>query len=119
MKKVISIFTLVVLVGFYAVSLFAHENCGMLRTTETASHCGMDMADMDCCSGAKECVTVALHPVSSAPLNKVEVQKDITSEVLVSHSIFFEVATEYSEIELTKSSPPPDIYLGFQTPLLA
>lgn len=119
MKKVISIFTLTVLIGFYAVSLFAHENCGMMRTTETASHCGMDMADMDCCSGANECVTVVLHPVSSAPLNKVEVQKDITIDILVSNSEFFELPAINLEIELTNNSPPPDIYLGFQTPLLA
>lgn len=119
MKKVISIFTLTILIGFYAVSLFAHENCGMMATTDTASHCGMDMADMDCCSGTNECVTVALHPVSSAPLNKVEVQKDITIDIFVGNAISFELPTEYSEIELTNNSPPPDIYLGFQTPLLA
>ena len=118
MKKVISIFTLTVLISFYAVSLFAHENCGMMRTSDTASHCDMDMADMDCCSGTKECVTVAFHPVSSAPLNKVDVQKDITIDIFIGNSVIIEIPTEYSEIELTSSLPPPDIYLGFQTPLL-
>ena len=119
MKKVISIFVLAIFMSFYAVSLFAHENCGMLRTSKTATHCGMEMSEMNCCGDAKECVTVVIHPVSSAPLNKVEVQKDITIDIIIDQTVSFVFNVEFLTIKHTNNLSPPDIYLGFQTPLLA
>lgn len=118
MQKVTSILVLVILAGFFSVSLFAHENCGMMRTTKTASHCGMEMSEMDCCAGSKECVIVAIHPVASAPLNKVDVQKDITTTLLIDQDLGIEIDIEFNSVDYTNDLSPPDIYSGFLTPLL-
>lgn len=90
----------------------------MLRKSKTATHCGMEMSAMNCCGDAKECVTVVIHPVSSAPLNKVEVQKDITIDIIIDQTVSFAFDVEFQTIEYTNNLSPPDIYLGFQTPLL-
>jgi hypothetical protein len=118
MQKVTSISVLVILASFFTVSLFAHENCGMIRITENASHCGMKMAEMDCCAGSQECVTVAIHLVASAPLNKVDVQKDVTSTLLNDQNFDILIELEFNFIELTSNLSPPDIFSGFLTPLL-
>ena len=114
--KILSILVLLIFTVSYALPLFAQENCDMPKSNDSAFHC--DMAEMGCCEMVTECVVVPFYPITSAPLNKIEIQKDITVDYDILYSdniIFFE---NYSFYQVEDDHYLFEHYPGFQTPLL-
>jgi hypothetical protein len=116
--KILSILVLLLFAVSYATPFFAQENCDMPESTSSALHCEMDMSDMDCCEFVTECVTVQFYPISSAPINKVELQKDLTINYIVSYIDIFVFSDESSYLQTNNDLYCLDIHPGFQTPLL-
>ena len=116
--KILSILVLLIFAVSYATPFFAQENCDMPESTNSAFHCEMDMSDMDCCEAVTECVTVPFHPISSAPFNKVELQKDLTIDYIVSYTDIFVFSEKLSYFQTNVDLSCLDTHPGFQTPLL-
>lgn len=117
-NKILTILVLLVFASSYAMPFFAQENCDMPESTNPVLHCDMDMADMACCEAVTECVIVPFQPITSAPINKVELQKDITVNYIVLYTDNLDLIEEHSILQLNDKLFFLDIYLGFQTPLL-
>ncbi len=116
--KILSILVLLLFAVSYAAPFFAQENCDMPESTNSALHCDMNMSDMDCCEAVTECVTVPFYPISSAPINKVELQKDLTIDYIFSYTYIFDSSEELSYLQINNDLSCLDIHPGFQTPLL-
>ena len=118
MKRVISIVVLSIFASSYVLPFLAHENCNRPNCAKNSAHCYTEMANMDCCNSNNGCITVPIHPITVAPINIVDIQKDITIDFTASRTIQFKILTDVSAIELNSDLSPPDIHSGFQTPLL-
>ena len=116
--KIVSVIVLLLFASSFASPFFEQENCDMPVTTNSALHCDMDMSDMDCCEAVTECVTVLFHPITSAPLNKVELQKDLIVDYFISYTENFEIFEEFSFIQENTEISCLEVHPGFQTPLL-
>ena len=116
--KILSIMVLLLFASSFAMPFFAQENCEMPEATNSVLHCDMTKADMDCCKAVTECVTVLFNPITTAPINKIEVQKNLTVNNIVSfsHNILLVEEIQFSQVNYESSCP--EIHPGFQTPLL-
>ena len=116
--KLLSVIVLLLFASSFARPLFVQENCDMPEVTNSALHCDMDMSDMDCCEAMTECVVVVMFPIVSAPLNKVELQKDLIVDYFISYTDNLELFEDFSFIQKNTELSCLDIHPGFQTPLL-
>ncbi len=114
--KILSIIVLLLFMGSYAMPFFVQENCDMPESDNSAFHC--DMAEMGCCEAMVECVIVPFHPVASAPLNKVDLQKDITIIYYVSFTDNLDLFENNTLFQITDELHSFEFHPGFQTPLL-
>ncbi len=122
----IKIFTVIVLLlfaGSLAVPFFTHLSCAMCDITEnniSSNTCTMDMdiAGDDCCGTMTECPAIPLQPVASAPLNKVDLQKNLTVDYNISFSENFNISDEYTSLEIVDKLCSSEVHPGFQTPLI-
>lgn len=116
--KILSVIVLLLFASSFAMPFFEQENCDMPVATNSALHCDMDMPDMDCCEAIIECVVVVVLPIVSAPLNKVELQKDLIVDYFISYIDNLELIEEFSFIQENNELSCIDVHPGFQTPLL-
>ena len=116
--KILSVIVLLLFASSFAMPFFEQENCDMPEVKNSALHCDMDMSEMDCCETVTECVTVPFHPITSAPLNKVEVQKDLIVDYFISNADKFKLFEESLDIQENNELSCLEIHPGFQTPLL-
>jgi len=116
--KIVSVIVLLLFASSFATPFFEQENCDMPEATNSALHCDMDMSDMDCCEAMTECVVVVVFPIVSAPLNKVELQKDLIVDYFISYNDNLELFEEFSFIQNNNDLSCLEIHPGFQTPLL-
>lgn len=96
--------------------LFTQETCDMPKSNDSTFHC--DMADMDCCDTMTACVTVPFLPITSAPLNKVELQKDLIIDYFISYTDNLDLFEDFAIFQITDELCDHEIPPGFQTPLL-
>ena len=115
-NKILSILVLLIFAGSFVLPFFAQETCDMTQSNDSAFHC--DMAGMECCEVVTECVVVPFFPITSAPLNKVELQKDITVDYAILYSDNINFFENYSIIQIEDDHYLFEHYPGFQTPLL-
>ena len=76
------------------------------------------MAEMGCCETMTECVVVHIHPIASAPLNKVGLQNDLMVEYSISYTDNFDLFDFNSFFHVSDELCSFDSHPGFQTPLL-
>ncbi len=117
-NNIFSVITIVLFVTMMAVPLLNAAECKMdCCTVETPTHCEIEMEDETCCPSIAECSDVIFIPIVTAPILKVNVEKDITAEylssmiIILSYENIYPVQLTYIKIDI---SVPP----GFQTPLL-
>ena len=115
-NKILSILVLLIFTGSYALPFFAQENCDMPKSNDSTFHC--DMVEMGCCEMVTECVVVPFYPITPAPLNKVELQKDITVDYAILYSDTIDLFENYSFYQIEDDHYLFEHYRGFQTPLL-
>ncbi|MEE8478515.1 MAG: hypothetical protein V3S42_00770 [Candidatus Neomarinimicrobiota bacterium] len=88
----------------------------MPESNGSAYHC--DMAEMGCCGIVTECVVVPFHPVVSAPLNKVELQKDLTVDYFFKYTDNLELFEVFFYFNVNAELCRSEFHPGFQIPLL-
>ena len=118
-KKTTSIFTVALFLAMWITPLLSATECDMdCCKVPINTHCGMDMASDTCCPTVSECSDVIYIPVVTAPILKVNIEKDLTVDYLTSVEIIpslkENISTPLYHIKILTSEAPP----GFQTPLL-
>ena len=118
-KKTTSIFTVALFLAMWITPLLGATNCDMdCCKVPVNTHCEMDMTSDSCCPTVSECSDVIYIPVVTAPILKVNIEKDLTVDYLTSveivPSLKENISTPLYHIKILTSKVPP----GFQTPLL-
>ncbi len=121
--KILSVVVLLLFAGSLAMPFFTHTSCDMCDIVEyniPSNTCAMDMdiAGDDCCESMTECTVIPFQPVASAPLNKVDLPKNLTVDYNVSFSENFNISEEYTLLEVVDKLCSSEVHPGFQTPLL-
>lgn len=88
----------------------------MPKTNDSEFHC--DIAEMGYCEMVTECVVIPFFPITSVPINKVELQKDITVDYVILYSDNIDLYENYSFFQIEDFHYLFEYYPGFQTPLL-
>ena len=117
-NKIISVLTVTLFMAMWISPLLSTTECNMdCCKAPMDSACDMDMATDICCPSVSECSDVIFIPVVTAPILKVNIDKDITAEYLSSIYNIPSYDNTYSVqpyyIKTYISAPP-----GFQIPLL-
>lgn len=121
--KILSVIVLLLFAGALAMPFCTHASCAMCDIAENnipSNTCTMDMdiAGDDCCETMTECPAIPFQPVASAPLNKTDLQKDLTVNYNVSFSENFDISEEYTLLQIVDKLCSSEVHPGFQTPLL-
>jgi len=121
--KILSVIVLLLFAGSLAVPFFTHLSCAMCDITEkniSSNTCTMEVniASDDCCGTMTECPAIPFQPIASAPLNKVDLQKNLTVDYNISFSENFNISDEYTSLEIIDKLCSSEVHPGFQTPLL-
>ncbi len=116
--KILSVIVLLLFAGLFAMPFFTHISCDVAGCGESSSTCPMDMDSSDCCDSMTECTVIPFQPVASAPLNKVDLQKNLTVDYNISFSENFNISEEYTFLEVVDKLCSSEVHPGFQTPLL-
>ena len=88
----------------------------MPQSNDSAFHC--DMAEMGCCETMTECIVVPFLPITSAPLNKIKLQKDITVDYAILYSDNINLFENYTFTQIEDDHYLFEHYPGFHTTLL-
>jgi hypothetical protein len=78
----------------------------------------MDMSGDDCCKTMAECDIIPFQPIASAPINKVNPEKNLTVEYNISFSENFIISEEHTLLKVVDKLCFSEVHPGFQTPLL-
>ena len=117
-KKTTSVLTIVLFIGMLVAPFLNANECDMdCCLEENTTHCGLEMVTDACCPIVTECKDTVFIPIVSAPIIKVNIEKDLTTEYSISEDMIPNSNFEFSAISYhikTDISAPP----GFQTPLL-
>jgi hypothetical protein len=119
--KILSVIVLLLFAGSLAMPFFAHASCDMCDLEESnkqLNNCVMDMSGENCCESMTECTVVPFHPIASAPLNKVDIQKNLTVDYNISFSENFNISEGYTFLKVVYKLYYSEVHPGFQTPLL-
>ncbi len=118
--KILSVIVLLLFAGALAIPFVSmHENCDMAdHNTSLNNCCDIDKAEENCCATMTECVVLPLHPIASAPLNKVLVEKNLTLDHHVSFSEIFDMSEKHALLEVVDKLCLSEAHPGFQIPLL-
>ena len=116
--KILSVVVLLLFAGSLAMPFFTHVSCDMDCCKMPVNTCDMDMAGADCCESMTECTVTPFQPVASAPLNKLDLQKNLTVDYNISFSENFNISEEYTLLEVVDKLCFSEVHPGFQTPLL-
>ena len=118
-KKPTSVFTIVLFIAMLATPLLSAAECNMdCCSVPMTTDCGMDMDSDSCCPSISECSQVIFVPIITAPIFKVNIEKELTSEYICTTDILLKYHTidsnpQYHLKILTTTIPP-----GFKIPLL-
>lgn len=118
--KIVSVIVLLLFAGSFAMPFFVQENCDMPESNSSIMqiHFDIDMSDMSCCETMRECIVVPMHPIVSAPLNNVNLQKDLTVNYNISYSDKFNLIDNHSFFLVINMLCYSESHPSFQTPLL-
>ncbi len=116
--KILSVVILLLFAGSLAMPFFAHTSCDMADCNKSSNICDMDMVGDDCCDSITECTVTPFQPVTSTPLNKVDLQKNLTVDYDISSSEYFNIFEEYTLLQVVDKFCFSKVHPGFQTPLL-
>ena len=116
--KILSVIVLLLFAGLFAMPFFTHIGCDMDCCKVPVNTCEMDMAVDDCCETMTECTIVPFQPVTSAPLNKIDLQKDLKIYYNISFSENFNISEENAFFDVVDKLCSSEVHPGFQTPLL-
>ena len=116
--KILSVIVLLLFAGSLAMPLLTHINCDEDCCSLPVNTCEMDLARDDCCKTMKGCTLVPFQLIASAPLNKIDLQKDLTVDYNISFSENFNISEEYTFPEVIDKVCSSEVHTGFQTPLL-
>ena len=105
--KILSIIVLLLFAGLFALPFSTHASCDMC-----------DMAGDACCESMTECTVMPFQPVNSAPLNKVDLQKNSMVDYNISYTDNFNLIEELSFLQVIDKLCSSEVHPGFQTPLL-
>ena len=96
-NKSISVFTITLFVAMLAVPFLNAADCDMdCCTVQMPTDCGMEMDAETCCPTITECSEPIFIPIVTAPILKVNVEKDITAEYLSSVDVIPSYEYTYS-----------------------
>ena len=116
--KISSVIVLLLFAGSLAMPFLTHINCDMDCCSMPVNTCEMDMAGADCCETMMECTVIPFQLVVSAPINIIDLQKDLTINYNISFSENFNISEEYTFLEVVDKLCSSEVHPGFQTPLL-
>lgn len=116
--KIVSVIVLLLFAGSFAMPFFVQENCDMLESNSSTMHFDIDMSDMGCCETMIKCIVVPMHPIVTAPLNNVNLQKDLTVDYNISYSDKFNLIDNHSFFPVINMLCYSEGHHGFQIPLL-
>ena len=116
--KILSVIVLLLFAGSLAMPFFTHIGCDMDCCSLPVNTCEMDMAGDNCCETMTECTLVPFQPVASAPLNKIDLQKNLTVDYNISFSENFNIFEKYTLLQVVDKLCFSEVHPGFQTPLL-
>ena len=115
--KPISILILIVMTTLYAVPFTGSGSCDM-------TPCGIDMMvceleiDSPCCSTMNDNDSIIFIPLASAPLIKVDVQKQLNCAIQVSNTAILPESNDRSEGHFYYKLPQVEAHPGYNAPLL-
>jgi len=117
-NKITSVFTIALFIAMWITPLLSATYCDMeCCSVQMPTECGMEMETDTCCPSISECSDIVFVPFVTAPILKVNVEKDITAEyfsyvdVIPNYDKTYSVQPYYIN---TDTFAPP----GFQIPLL-
>ncbi len=116
--KIVSVIALLLFAGSFAMPFFVQENCDMPESKSSTMHFNIDMSDMGCCETMVECIVVPMHPIATAPINNVNLQKDLTVDYNISYSDKFNLIDDHSFLSVIDMLCYSEGHHGFQIPLL-
>ncbi len=116
--KIVSVIILLFFTGSFAIPFFVQENCDMTESNSSTMHFDIDMSDRGCCETMIECIVVPMHPIVTAPLNNVNLQKDLTVDYKISYSDNFNFIDDHSFHSVIDMLCYSEGHHGFQIPLL-
>jgi hypothetical protein len=116
--KPISIIILIVMTALYAVPFTNSDDCEMPSCGIEMMACEMEM-DSPCCSMMKDNNSISFIPLASAPLIKVDVQKQLTCTIQLSNNLILPELNDCSEGYFHYKLPQGEAHQGFLPPLLA
>jgi len=117
-NKITSVFTITLFMAMWVTPLLSATNCDMeCCTVQMPTDCGMEMDADTCCPTVTECSDIVFIPIVTAPILKVNVEKDLTTEYLSSVDIIpsYDNIYSFQPYYLKIDTPVPP---GFQIPLL-
>ncbi len=103
--KIVSVIALLLFAGSLAmpfISMHASRDiCDMADWNQSSSNCcDMDMSADDCCKTMTECDIIPFQPIVSAPLNKVNLERNLTVDYNISFSENLIVSEEHTLLEV-------------------
>ena len=116
--KILSVIVLLLFAGMFAMPFLTHISCDMAACGESSNTCKMNMVVDNCCESMTECTITPFQPVASAPMNKVELQKELTIEYYFSYFDIVNISEEYSVCLILDKLCSSEAHPGFNTPLL-
>ena len=116
-SKILIVLILALFSGLLAAPIILHSDCATPTCEIDMDNCEMDANDMTCCMSEQDCDQV-FTPVTTAPINKIDIQVKIVAEfsanVSDNSSYDLELVPNISENIIPHSEAPP----GFNAPLL-
>ena len=118
-NKITSVFTIALFVAMLAVPLLNAAECDMeCCSVQMPTECGMEMGPDTCCPIMAECSDVVFIPIVTAPILKVNVEKDLTVEYLTTVEIIPSFKEAVSAPSYQLKILTSEVHSGFNTPLL-
>ena len=116
--KILSVIVLLLFAGMFAMPFLTHISCDMAECGESSNTCNMNMVVDNCCESMTECTITPFQPVTSAPLNKVELQQELTIDYNFSYFDILNISEEHSRLTVVDKLCSSEVHSGFNTPLL-
>ena len=116
--KILSVIVLLLFAGMFAMPFLTHISCDMAECGESSNTCNMNMVVDNCCESMTECTITPFQPVASAPLNKVELQKELTVDYNIFYIDILNISEEYTLLTVVDKLCFSEVHPGFQVPLL-
>ena len=116
--KILSLLVLVVFAISFAAPLLSHSTCDMECCAIEQPSCHVESDSENCCESMSECNVETFIPIPTAPLNKVDVSKDLIVEFNSDYSEKIHSKNDLSHLWTINKDCSIQVHSGFQIPLL-